>query len=728
MRKRIRLRAHSKFELRHYQTGGRIAGVTRIPYSVRGAFCIPPMDAFDIVIIADMACHGDLGIRIAREIQVNSADGYKVGVVHAGGRGPHVLIHPAIHSEKRLGNAKVLNPSIDARVTLLIAYPPFIRFPSFLNALSVERALVVFESSSECDLNEFHRELNELFGKLSWVATNPWLQEYLLAHHPDFPVEDFLWYSPLPAQKARKIARRKKTVGVLSNASGPAAFERLLRPDCRIHDGTEVIQIKCDRENGQPENNSPSNVYDLYQIAIDRLMGAIDLLTYHPRQLQLSHPDATIATAFFDGKPVVLAPHLRPHYGDRATYCEIGELCEVVGELVDGQQGPGAGENRRSAERAQDPYRERIATLLKPLRVPRICPSSDNAQSPPRVLFIAEESCDVRAMLAIARRAESRCRPVFTTTKSCVHFIEAFGYEAEHISPGSQTSSTVEIWRDWFQVELAHLIDTYGPRVVVVNDKPSPEAMVTVRERPNCKFALLSNGPLKEEDGICERRWFDLAVEFGDLTSGAVLPDPDGPAPLQVARVAPVTLLDDSEMLPRAAAIESLAFDSAKPAMLIRLRDEPQDASLVAQVIAYMSQIESLQIAVEWDRDDFLSTLWPNTSIIVRPTAARYLKAFDLAVATPDYSTFHESISHLLPTIFVTDTNEPDHSGNARVQRAEAAGAALGIPASNLTRLLPMARILLKGRANEYVRSSCRKLRIGNGAGEAAEALIALLS
>jgi hypothetical protein len=406
----------------------------------------------------------------------------------------------------------------------------------------------------------------------------------------------------------------------------------------------------------------------------------------------------------------------------------MDELCEVVGKLVDGQQGPRLDDNRHHAEPA-DPYRERITTLLKPLHVPLIHPHPDRAQSAPNtVLFIVQESSDVRAMVAVARRAASRCRPVFVTTTSCMHLIETFGYEAEHISPRSQTSSTVESWRDWFQVELEHLMDAYGARVVVVNEKPSAEAMVTVRRRPNCKFALLSSRRLQEGDGTSEHRWFDLAVELGDVMSGVVPPDSDRASAVPVARVSPVTLLDDSEMLPRAAAIESLALDSAKPAMLIRLRDERQDASLVAQVIAHVAEIESLQIAVEWDHDDFLSAFWPDTITIVRPTAARYLNAFDFAVASPDYFSFHESISHLLPTIFVTDPSEADHGSNARVQRAEAAGAALGIPASNLTRLLPMARILLEGRANEYVRSRCRKLRIGNGASEAAEALITLLS
>jgi hypothetical protein len=511
-------------------------------------------------------------------------------------------------------------------------------------------------------------------------------------------------------------------VAVLSNAGGGGAIQSLLQSDDETLDRIEIIEIHCDRENSQPENNSLRKVYGLDHLAIDRLMSRFDLLVYHPPLPQLNHPDATIATALASRKSVILAPHLRRHYGDRAVYCEAEDLSVTLWKLWDEQQDSGERDPQISQKPAKDPYRSRIATLLPPrsLSGGRSVRQQGHV-APNTMLFITGEICDemLTGMLAVARRAEKSCRPVFVTMANSVHLIEAFGYEAVHISPGAQSSSPASAWRDWFRVELSQLIDTYNPRIVVVDKAPTPEATSAVLSRPDCKLALLSKGNRIEAD---DRPWFDLALAFGDLA------DTEGSLATQVARVDPVTLLDEDEMLARSAAIESLGLDPAKHTMLIRPRGRLKDASVITQVIARAAGIESLQIAVEWDRDNLLSALWPHGITMIRPTAAWYLNAFDLAVTTADYFTFHDSISHLLPTIFVTDPTGADRSGNKRVQHAEAGGAALEVSASSLNNILPMITVLLEERANEYMRSGCRKLRVGNGASAAAEALMRLLT
>jgi hypothetical protein len=244
-----------------------------------------------------------------------------------------------------------------------------------------------------------------------------------------------------------------------------------------------------------------------------------------------------------------------------------------------------------------------------------------------------------------------------------------------------------------------------------------------VLSRPDCKFVLLTNG-LDERD---DPRWFDLILELGELPT-ANRSDRGAPPAVPVIRVEPVTLLDEGELLSRAAALEALALDATKPSMLIRARGRLRSASLIARIVAQLTRIEHLQIAIEWDGENLFSSLLPDRITIIRSTASWHLNAFDFTLAEPDYFTFYDSIAHLLPTIFLTDDTDADPRRKERVKRAEAAGVAVGLSPLHLNNLLSTTKVLLEPKANEYMRSNCRKLRVRNGAGAAAEALVRLIT
>ena len=684
------------------------------------------MESFDIAIVADLGRAGDNGLRIGQEIWANSASGYRLGLVHAGARGANVRMHPEVLRQIRQGRAEIISPSSSVRAKLLICYPRFVRLPGLANALAVDRSLLVFDDLPDFDPMEVHREMVSLFGIVTWTPTNPWLRDHLTSDYPALPVEPFNWSASGPLTAASSVERPTPPlrIGVIATEGQQFVLPEL---SPSTNGSLNIIHVECgDQAPGSDDALDPPALR-LREFAIERVVDRIDAIVYCPPADQLGHPDATIATALAWGKPVILAQHLKPHYRTGPIYCDPDRLGAAVEKLSRIVRDPRRAPRRIAGRSAWRSYQEKVRTLLGRPSRPMREPDGRTPEEVKTALFVSTEGGteSLMRLLAIARRAENKCRPIFVTTHGTFHSIEAFGYVAEHIAPQQHTTAPLSDWLAWFRVEFDHLIDVHRARFVIIGDSAPCQAVLdSVGPRGDCMFAWATTELTTKRVGMLDWPHFDRVLHIDDLgrlaeSSARHVTDK------RLTCVHPITLFDEDELLTRENAAQVLGLDHGKPTILLRPAIDSMEVSHLTHLIKRMDELRDLQVVALDDGSELSNLVWPPGVVIVKGVPiAQYLNAFDLAVASPGYCAFHESIAHSLPTIFVTGGSHDQNSQRDRVQSAETAGAAIELPGANLASLPMMVRTLLARQANDFMRANCRRFYRGNGACDAANALL----
>jgi hypothetical protein len=679
------------------------------------------MEAFDIVIVADMSRAGDIGLRIAQDMLTNATLGYRTGLVHAGATGSSVRIHPEILRRVREQKAEVISPDWEVRAKVLVVYLPTTRMPAFLKMVAADQALLVLDKLPEFDLEKAYEESADLFGVVSLAGTNSWLCSHLASRYPSLPMKPFEWrpsgHSDLPANGTKDepricvIATKEEHEGEQRTAFGTLA-------DLPF----EMFLLDCSEAQGVPKQENLPQIR-LGDLAFERLMRCTDIVVYFPPPVQSHHPDATIASALTQRKTVVLARHLQSHYGAGAVYCHPGEMAATVQGLLDRYVSSTA-----DNEQFLTDYTRRIRSLIgiapeRPQAISRL-----ERKGAASVLFFtgSQEHGEMMRLLAIARRIERSCQPVFVSTDPTADIVESFGYVAEYIAPRLDTLSPLGAWSDWFRVELEQLMDFYNVRLVVTGEQAICKSLAQyIAPRGDYRFVLVQSDVAPETAAASACSPFDLVLKLDDLGEAERPSRSCGHAPC--LRVPPVTLLEQEEALSRQNAALALGLDHSRSALLVRLGAELKQTTAAVRLAEQLNELTEAQIVVLDETADPVGLLWPPQATRIEAyDIARYLHAFDASVASADYDAFHDAISHGLPTIFVGNTK--NDLWERRVRYAESAGAALGIPADKIDSVVAMIRILLSREANEFMRSNCRRLYRGNGAGEAAEALRELVS
>lgn len=236
---------------------------------------------------------------------------------------------------------------------------------------------------------------------------------------------------------------------------------------------------------------------------------------------------------------------------------------------------------------------------------------------------------------------------------------------------------------------LRHLVELHEARVVVLDGVPEDGFLAATADHPELAWVWLRPAMWRRDTGI---RWrgreaaFDLVLEPGEFAGagdeGWTVQDRAG-----VTTVAPITMLDPADLLDRAAARELLGLGPA-PTVVLR--------GVAADVPGFVP-------------------------ITPEPHA---LRAADLAVATADYTSFHELLSAGVPTVFTPALPAlpavPSVADDqlARARFAAAAGVALcAEPGADLGDLLAEAA---RPEVRAALAARCAQTGFGNGAGEVA--------
>jgi hypothetical protein len=198
----------------------------------------------------------------------------------------------------------------------------------------------------------------------------------------------------------------------------------------------------------------------------------------------------------------------------------------------------------------------------------------------------------------------------------------------------------------------------------------------------------------------------------------------------QALQIAPISLLEESELFERAEAAARLGLDPTRPAALIQLGSGANRdvLGLVGEVLKALAGRPDVQpVLLEWLIAAAPLDLWPGVPRLKGFPVAKYFRAFDFTISAAGYNSFNDILSYALPAIFVSNDHPMLDDQGGRAAFAEENGAAFRIAETQLHAIGPLVDAILDEKVRWLMKANCERLAQPNGAGEAAAAIAALL-
>lgn len=276
-------------------------------------------------------------------------------------------------------------------------------------------------------------------------------------------------------------------------------------------------------------------------------------------------------------------------------------------------------------------------------------------------------------LLALARRLPEDVPRTFLSLSSAVPAVESAGATWEYCPSYGALGGTTAAWNDMFAARLRLTLSTYDPRVLVFDGTwPYAGLLEVLQESAGLRTVWSRRAmwrPTVSGSHLDVSRLFDLVLQPGEYAAerdvGATVGRPES------VHVDPVTLLDREDLLPRAQARRELGMPAEGRALLLTLgagtiNDTTSDVGAVVAAVreahpGWSVWLTRPPIAEARATPEGVGT------VQVYPMA-RYLAAFDGAVAAAGYNSFHELLAAGLPTIWVPnlDTSTDDQEARAR--------------------------------------------------------------
>lgn len=693
------------------------------------------MSSYDVTILADMRSPADSTLRIAHEVEVASAAGFRVALLHMPSKG---TTEPAIRAEidacLRNGAAEVLSPSETARTRLLVVHAPgsaFNPLPDALPQLHAERVLIVADRApaGTYSVLEKHRLLALAFrSEPQWVASSPAVREALTKEWPEIPLLNEDWTVSLPdfPWRPRPFAWDRPVVGLLELETGsrPSESKPLLDAlaDCYVR----VLQThpySDDKPVGRMER------FRVDEIAVCKFLDALDFLIVG--ETEASTSASIVAEAMARGVVVLAPPAIAQLLGRGAVASEGARLREIIKNLP---RGPSIEAARDARSRSLSLHHvQRVENLVgRPYR-----PAAVRSSQKRRVAFISSNGVGLghlTRLISVARRLPGPLEPMFITMSQAFGIAEDFGFITEYVPfHGHGEVPDVAGWNTWFRVHLEQLLDFYEVGGVVFDGGAPYGGLVrAIAPRPDLFTVWIRRGMWRStqfNDPLIKRqKYFDLIVEPRDI-AGARDEGLTAGHRGRVAQVDPIRLLDPEELLGRREAAAALGLDPDRPAVLIQLGagSNRDIVSLTGDVIAICRRFPQLQIVVaEWAIGAVSFDAWPGIKVVRGFPLSRFFAAFDFTVSAVGYNSFNEIISFGLPAIFIANENPIMDDQAGRAGYAEEQGAAFAIPETNLEDLPSAVEALLDPGTARIFKVNCARIALPNGAGPAARLIAGL--
>lgn len=664
---------------------------------------------YDIIMVSDLRFPGGTGTVIARDIEACCRAGYRLGVLNIRAsllRYPHP-INPKIRWLIDSGRIDLLDPDGRFDCSLCLVYHPEtlahlplkpLRIRADLKRLIVNHPCLDGGGKPFYDWVAIARHAEVLLDEeVPWSPVGPLVRRQWpkLADPPklsdhDWPgiIDAAAWREEIDAASEHARNGERLVVGRHSRpdpAKWPDTREKLLQVypadpafGVKILGGGPFLDELADPMPGHWQ------VWAFNQIETAELLRNIDLFVYYHHSQWVEAFGIAILEAIAAGRVALLPPHFREVFGEAALYAEPASVLDKIERLAASPEMM-AEQQARALEVVQrrfsyEAHAERLHQLIGKPEAAKVRAINGSAVSSgegqrrvpnltgqrKKIIFFSSNGIGMGHLtrqLAIARRLDGTCQPVFITMSQAAGHVEGMGFPVEYIPFHGYLDCDIERWNHYLHRDLAERLDFYRPDVLVFDGNVPYDGLLRVlAARPAitaiwCRRAMWA--PEVGLDHIRRERFFDLVIEPGELASTfdrGLTRSHQG----RTRRVAPVQLLTLDEMPGRQEARRHLGLDPERPALLIQLGSGNNFSfgGMLDDLLDDLAARRDLQIAwLDWAIAREERPLPEGIRRLRLYPVSRYLNAFDYGISAAGYNAFHELVRSGLPTLFMPNEN-----------------------------------------------------------------------
>ncbi len=712
----------------------------------------------DVVFVGDFRFPGGTSTGIATEISALSKAGYRVALVACATDflSKTRSFNVAISDQIDAGNATLAKPGrvVKARLACLHHPAVFETLPSDgLNVIADQAVLVVHHppldahGTPQYNVSKVRKVLDAIvMVPVSWAPVGPKVRAQFSAMSAPPPLTATDWVNTINAEAFG--GSRPGTLSGLPVVGRHSRPDPLKWPDTPAEmfaaypDATD-IQVKLMGFDIRPVEGLtrvPTN-WELRPFngePVETFLQGIDFFSYFHSAQWVEAFGRSIIEAMASGAVCLLPKDFEPLFKEGAIYCKPNEVADIVRRfqaspedyVKQSRVGMAYVRENFSSDVTVDRVAQRIGPPAQNLPTPVVSPSSKA-----RVLYFTSNGIGMghlTRVLACARRHRDTVEPIVVSMSRAFGVARREGIMAEFVPFFRSSGMDEQTWHASLRTELTEILRFYQPRVVVLDGNVPYKGLIQACESlPEMWSIWLRRAMWPPDVGthfLEHEKAFDAVIEPGEY---AAMLDRG----LTVERrhdnkcVAPIGYLRESEALDRAAARVVLGLDPDRPAVFLQLGSgnnmplqDVRDAIL--RKLTTDIQGEKPQIVLgAWQIGEEKLNVPDYVTVLNAFPFARFLQAFDYAVALAGYNTFHENLAAGLPTLFLGNEHPEQDEQWLRASFADLQGCALAARTGNAYEILRKLFELSDPKMQSALRHACKRLPRPNGADEAARYL-----
>lgn len=714
-----------------------------------------------MLVVGDFRFPGGTSTAIAAEMRALTDAGYRVALIACGV--PFLSgwrdIHPEIAALLAAGAAEIVSPGHRVHARLACFHHPsvFQTHPADPLLIEAGQAVLVIHhppvdaaGMPQYDIPAIQSVLRTVLGAdVAWAPVGPKVRAAFqgIAHAPPLAPQDWIGVvDPDTWGGARLGPLGAEPVAGRHSRPEPEKWPDTREDFLAAYPDAEDIRVKLmgyDPKLDEVVGPRPRRweVLPFGHQPVREFLRSIDYFVYFHGKAWIEAFGRSIVEAMASGAVCILPPDFAPLFGEGAVYCKSSDVAATIRAFH-------ADPARYAAqsEQAVAVVRERFAPQVAVARVRALigppaqdksvsaAPALGRAHLTPRVLYFTSNGVGMghlTRVLALARRHRDAAEPVVVSMSRAFGVVRDEGMMVEHIPFFRSSGMAPEVWHPNLAEELSEMLRFYRARVLVLDANVPYDGLLSALDdfpavrRVWLRRAMWSPGAgqrfLDHEDR------FDAVVEPGEI-AGAFDRGLTRRHRGRTLAVPPMRYLREGEALDRAAARAVLGLDPGRPAVILQL-----GAGLNNGIGGVHAQIlDKLRTDVAGRPPQVVLAQWsiaddgpePDGVTVLRTFPfARFLAAFDYAVAMAGYNTFHENLAAGLPTLFLSNEHPEQDEQWLRADFARIAGLGLAARSRHPYDLSRGLDEIGRPETQARLRAACARLPADNGADNVARFL-----
>lgn len=724
----------------------------------------------DILVVTDARLVGGGNKSLAQEIVAHSAAGYTTGLLSLAGpaRGGGRPLDVSLEVLLADGRLQMIRPDEPVDAELVIARGPsmFGVKQTFTPRVRARRWLLIANafhtdarvSSMMYDPRVIAEQAAELFGhQWSWVPLSSVVRQKMMGADPKLDLAPLTWSNIINTRdwavdRADRLSAPIRIGRHSRDAPGKWPITKRDIFDAYPATSDFAVSIMGGARTARgilgrvPKNWS---VRKFGELPPKEFLRGIDIYPYFHHPAMHEAFGRAVLEAIATGAIAILPPYFERIYSDAALYAEPSDVKEIAYRLADD---PGYLRERREVahtvieqnfsygshvERIKDLIgrpRNRAEPLVNP--APRVRDLSTPTSGKSRVLLYTDNGHGlghVTRLMAYAKRLDDSVQPYFLTMSEAYHLVSEQGFPVEYFPSAKKmgfNSKQKSLWEQILNVRLRMMLDRVKPAVLVVDHVNPPEVLRAIRrDYPDTTFVWSRRGLWRQHRkpaGLRMADSFDYVLEPMDLAAAIDM----GFTPrlhTNTVYVPPITLVERDELYSREEARSRLGLPSDGTVVLLNL-----SADSTEQLVQLITHVQSVlrghtsageALTVFAPRHALhASTLSGVENVVMRPVypVAKYANAFDAAISTTGYNSFHELVFLGVPTVFVARATGTLDDQNRRASFAPIAGFGLSAQSVEGLDFEEAVKSVMDVKARKRMRIASRAAFPNNGANDAA--------